>query len=101
MSAALKKGGSDHDVGGGDEHGGAVWARTPQEQSPISKTGGGGGGSGVLKRGYSSPKNIEKWGDLAKKGGVDRPPRPPYSDGPGNMVNPDLNIVYLQIVQIG
>ncbi len=32
--------------------------------------------------GYSSPKNTEKWGDWAKKGGVDRPPRPPYSDGP-------------------
>ena len=41
-----------------------------------------GGGSRALKMGYSSPKNTEKWGDWAKKGGVDRPPRPPYSDGP-------------------
>ncbi len=38
---------------------------------------------GVRPRsGGKSPKNTEKWGDLTKKGGVDRPPRPPYSDGP-------------------
>ncbi len=28
-------------------------------------------------------EGLEKWGAWAKKGGVDRPPRLPYSDGPG------------------
>ncbi len=48
--------------------------------------GGGGRGSGALKRLCFNRKNTEKWGTGPKKGGVDRPPRPPYSDGPANLI---------------
>ena len=37
--------------------------------------------------GYSSPKNTERWGDWAKKEGVDRPP---YSDRPAEKA--DINM---------